>query len=390
MTDLLFLPPPGSRPALIIHAGAGVADWLPGYLEADAVRIVVIDPDEVAATRLSQAHAGDGRIEVIHAALTPRMGPVTRRRFNFPDLDSLSEPTGLLELFPGLRERGRDVVPALAPSDLARRFGAEPGNRNWLVIDMPGEEAAILRSLFASGGAELFETVLLRGGQVPLYEEAHALEAVEALLAESGYTTARQAGGADPSRPLLRVTRDSRRIALERDLAAASAALQESQAEAERRSGEAAQLRAALEDAKARLASDAAVLTSAQTRIADLEAALRQTQERLRTVEQERDAALTEVKAAEDRNGVLQRERNDARDETARLRASLEVAQSRLTQVETAQEAARKSAKADTDKTAAERDRLREKLDVSRAELLKLEGQIDVIRAILLQQGSRL
>lgn len=347
----------GSCPSAVVHAGTGAQDALAGYLAADPGAIVVIEPDEIAAARLHRAMAAEPRVTVIHAALTPRPGPVTRLRFNFAELDSLSEPTGLRDAFPGLREKGRDLVPALPISDLVARATIRPGTDAWLIVDMPGEEAAIVADLLSSGASDVFATLVLRGATVPLYKDAMPLEVVERQLGAAGYTLGRDIDTSDPARPVLRLTRDEGRRVLEAEIAALKSRILTNEAEhaAERESQ-----REALAALQARLS----------TAEAEVEAA--------RTTATERTAAL----------GQIQAERDSARAELDRQRETLESLQARLAKAEAEADAGRKVARVEVDALAAERDALQRKLDLARMELSRIEGQVDVIRSFLLKQGN--
>lgn len=408
MSDLSLLPPPGSKPAVIVHAGAGIEAALPVYRASGAGRIVVIDPDELRAARLSQTHGDDARITVIHAALSPRKGPATLIRFNFAGLDSLAEPTGLRNLFPGLREKGRDLTPTLSPADLVQRCGLDAQAPGWLVIDMPGEELAIVTALLSSRSAQAFETLVIRAASQPLYHGASDIAALDSALAAAGFTLNRQISQDDSARPFLRLSCDAQRLALDaeletlrRRLAEQSARLSRQGKDAEKREAE---LTADCNEARAserQLTSQLAAAENARNLAAkerdearDAEQALRERVTALDAAQKSLNTELTQSRSAHDTLGknlaTVTQERDAARDDTAKLRASLAAAQSRIEQLEKAAETAAKSSKVEMDRIAAARDDSQKKLDTARAELTRIEGQIDVIRVLLLQQGTRL
>lgn len=209
MSELRNLwPQSGSDIGVIVHAGHGAEAALADYLATKAKRIVVLEPDEQTAANLRSGTGRDSRVEVINAVLGANPGKASLIRFNFSELDSVVEPTGLKKLFPGLRETGRDTVPTVTPADLLQRLDAVEGALNWLIMDTPGQDLALLGALSEDGHLKAFSTLLIRTSQEILYKGGADLSALETWLQAKGFTKNRALGGEDVSRPWLRLSYD--------------------------------------------------------------------------------------------------------------------------------------------------------------------------------------
>ncbi|WP_043488391.1 hypothetical protein [Halomonas halodenitrificans] len=132
----------------IIHIGAGEGSRLAEWLQADARRIVLVEPHPVLAERLRQAASDHSHVEVVEAAVAAASGSCELLEYNLPQASGLHEPTELKRLFPGLRLLQRHAVTATS----ARRLMAEHGPDEdeapiHLELHAPGEGHAILQAL---------------------------------------------------------------------------------------------------------------------------------------------------------------------------------------------------------------------------------------------------
>lgn len=212
MSDLRDLrPQSGASVGTIVHAGPGAETALADYLATDCKRVVVIEPDEQAAASLRSGAGSDVRVQVINAILHTMPGKATVIRFNFAELDSVAEPSGLKKLFPGLRETGRETVPAITPAELMQQIKMSESAQNWLILETPGQELSLLGAMSKDGSLRSFATVLVRTSEEVLYQGGSDLTSLEAWLHTQGFTQNRTLGGEDPSRPWLRLSYDAAR-----------------------------------------------------------------------------------------------------------------------------------------------------------------------------------
>ena len=195
----------------IVHLGAGTCSDLTTWQAANPRRIVLVEPNPHHTHHLTAHARGDERIHVLQQAVGDPDASPRLRRFNIPALSSLREPTGLLELFPGLRTEREFDVEVIEPRALIQSLELEPDNRHWLIIDTPGEEAAVVKALHADGQLDHFERIVLHCGTDSLYENNAPAATVLDQLAEAGYDI-EQRDDSDPDRPAWTLDRNPLRF----------------------------------------------------------------------------------------------------------------------------------------------------------------------------------
>jgi FkbM family methyltransferase len=224
----------GPQPAgmgAIVHLGAGTGAALPSYLASGAGRIVLVEPEPDRAADLRALVAAlpepeAARVRVIEAAVAETDGTALLTVYNQPDASSLVSPTGLTEVYPGLRRIARVEVATISPATLWRRIALVPGLRHRLIVEVPGMEAFVLQALAGlraplnapvdpAGPAGLagladpaalpvpdgllaFEQIDLACGTEPLYEGAVPARQLVGWLQERGYVAAPEDPEADP------------------------------------------------------------------------------------------------------------------------------------------------------------------------------------------------
>lgn len=191
------------RPLTVVHLGAGQCAELDGYLNAKARRIVLVEANPDQARRLGRRVAGFSGVEVIPAAVAAIGGRAVLKLFNLAACNSLRSPSGLQRLFPGLRFVQELEVDAMTPVELIERIGLSAEEGNWLAIDTPGEEMAILQALRQHGSLARFEKIILRCGKAALYEGADDASTLLSLLREEGYEITDCDEEPDPELPRL-------------------------------------------------------------------------------------------------------------------------------------------------------------------------------------------
>jgi FkbM family methyltransferase len=191
----------GTMSGVIVHLGAGGCRELPGYLQEPAARVVLVEADPEQARELRRRARGNDRVEVIAAAVTPVAGVARLKRFRLKCLNSLRVPTGIHELYPGLRLQDEIEVKAITPRELIESYElrAEQGNR--LIIDTPGEESAIVHALRESDHLLVFERIDLYCGDGEHYKGSGNAEAALRYLELEGYEVEACGEAFDPDRP---------------------------------------------------------------------------------------------------------------------------------------------------------------------------------------------
>lgn len=185
----------------IVHVGAGYCRELAGYLSEPAGRIILVEADPDQARELRQRVTDNNRVEVIAVAVAPIAGVVRLKRFRLGTLNSLRAPTGIHELYPGLRLQDEIDVEAITPRQLIEMLELRLGQSNRLIIDTPGEEAAIVHALQEGGDLAVFERIDLCCGTSNHYEGNQDATAVLRILGQHGYEVEGCDDRTDPDRP---------------------------------------------------------------------------------------------------------------------------------------------------------------------------------------------
>tara|TARA_R110001583_G_scaffold158168_1_gene310094 strand:- start:7337 stop:8644 length:1308 start_codon:yes stop_codon:yes gene_type:complete len=185
----------------IVHLGAGKCSELESYLATQAVRIVLVDANPSVIHTLKQKSSGSARIEIIEAAISEQTGPATLNLFNLVDASSLHAPTGLLQLFPGLKISQQLQVKTQTAAAIIQPLKLDAAHNNLLVIDIPGEERSTLEALQTEGLLDQFAQIQLHCGIAELYEDSGDASHIIQSLQQAGYDLIQQDDRADPDRP---------------------------------------------------------------------------------------------------------------------------------------------------------------------------------------------
>lgn len=152
-----------SRPlGTLVYLGADGAA-VSALLRLPAQKLVLVqgDPDEASELRLMAAAEG-ARLEVIEAAAMPSAGVVRWHRYNVSALNGPLDASGLVRHYPRLRQAGMLSVPARSLAELLdTACGSPGGGPDVLVLDLPGQELALLGGL-PPDQLERFDSVLVR------------------------------------------------------------------------------------------------------------------------------------------------------------------------------------------------------------------------------------
>lgn len=194
--------------AHIVHIGAGTGQDLAAYLETGAKAITLIEAEPEAIAELNRAALDHPEVTVLEAIVSADTRERPFRRTNFPELNSFRQPTGLTELFPGLRVLSEDPVRPADPVRLITDLELSQEGPNLLVTKTPGESLGILQALEAAGLLLRFDAIRLQEARLPLYQDAADADAIRDHLTGVGYSAGFEAQPEDPDRPYLSAALD--------------------------------------------------------------------------------------------------------------------------------------------------------------------------------------
>jgi FkbM family methyltransferase len=210
----------------LVHLGAGRCSELDDYLALQPGQVLLVEADPQLAAALQKRTKDLPQVQVICAAVAGEGGPATLYRFNLPDANSLHAPSGLLEIFPGLKTVERLSIEAVSPVVFLEPLGLKVEQENCLVIDLPGEELPVLQALLRAERLHLFSSIQLHCGRETLYEESEPASRVLHWLKEQGFDVIAENDSLDPDRPSWTLERNTLQLR-NRELSRQVQALQE-------------------------------------------------------------------------------------------------------------------------------------------------------------------
>ena len=181
----------------VIHLGAGRCRELPEYLAAASKRIVLVEANPRVARFLQAQLSAHENVHVVQQAISGQGEESTLYVYNVAERSSLRKPTGLLELYPGLRVVEKIPVTSYSVGSLIKEFAPKNTGELCLIIDTPGEELSILEALVRDNMHERISSLVLRCAQAQLYEGAASRESIVELLDVHGFEIVEESGNSD-------------------------------------------------------------------------------------------------------------------------------------------------------------------------------------------------
>jgi hypothetical protein len=148
----------------IVHIGAGDGSRLGAYSALAYRRLVLVEGDTQSLVAL-RAHAPTvAGAEVMEAVVAARAGTGMWFQCSLPGLNGLIDPRELAAVFPRLLVRSETPVTTVAIADLIRQLAlsASSAATNLLILEVPGQEAALIEALPGDGVA-LFAHIAVQG-----------------------------------------------------------------------------------------------------------------------------------------------------------------------------------------------------------------------------------
>ena len=185
----------------LVYMGAGSGSELNTLLALQPQRLLLIEADPQLASALQARTATLKQIQVLNTAVSGHPGPAIFHRYNLPHAGSLHPASGLLELFPGLKTVGQLQMKSESPVTLLQPLQMVAEQENLLIIDLPGEELAVLQALQQAGQLHLFRQLQLHCGRQPLYEGSKPAARILQWLQGQGFDVLTEDNTQDPDRP---------------------------------------------------------------------------------------------------------------------------------------------------------------------------------------------
>lgn len=167
----------------LVYIGAGHGSQLPQYKSMPPARLVLIEPLPTHANSLRHIYPN---AEVWELAISCQHNnqPATFVEFNLSEASSLHQPSGLLQLYPGIKIVRQHQVQTQTPAAMMTTLNLPENETHHLLVEANGEEAAIVLELAQLGLLQQFKQVQVALHTTPLYNsELHAEQLPQPLQA---------------------------------------------------------------------------------------------------------------------------------------------------------------------------------------------------------------
>jgi FkbM family methyltransferase len=171
----------------IIHLGAGKCSELDDYLTLNPKNIQLIEADSDLVKELELKVQNNDNVTIIPCAISATEEHRKLFRYNISSANGIHPATELKLLFPGLKQLEPIKVKSIRPTELLQPLALNIEQNNLLVVDVPGEELAVLQALEEADKLVLFRYIQLHCGIKALYSESHTADSVINWLNEHGY-----------------------------------------------------------------------------------------------------------------------------------------------------------------------------------------------------------
>lgn len=158
-----------------------------GYLDQGYETVVLIEPHPRLAAALRRNTDDNESVIVEEMAVTTDSSLNLLHEFNLLELSSLRKPTGLKQLYPGLKKRETYSVTTISPTELLDRHSLPDDGQHRLVVNAPGEEVNILNSLIIAGVINSFQSICLAARHAAYYEGESTVDETIAKLLDVGF-----------------------------------------------------------------------------------------------------------------------------------------------------------------------------------------------------------
>ena len=167
--------PEGAR-LLITHIGAGAGELMPLWISLQPSSLLLVEGDPGVANALEQVCAAVANCEVLSLAVSATAGTSAWHRYGHSALNGFVEMSALRRVYPRLRfletvpQAHVPVAQIISQANSTQQSIIQAGDTAWhvLVLDVPGQEDALLASLQAAQ-LDSWDVVIICGcGALPV------------------------------------------------------------------------------------------------------------------------------------------------------------------------------------------------------------------------------
>lgn len=188
------------RFSTLIWLGAGNAAEPHGLIES-AAEAILVEHRDMACAELRKKFPSVN-ISVRQHLLNTDAKTVEFTSYNLPELSAINSPTGLKQIFPGLKAVTSEYVSSTSVTDFIKSLKLKDCN-NLLVVDIADINLALVNSLHDSDLLSYFNEIHLQAGVNELYTNAATVADICAFLTKNGYIQ-EQITPIDPDLPWLK------------------------------------------------------------------------------------------------------------------------------------------------------------------------------------------
>ena len=166
---------------ILIWLGAGKASTT--TLEpAKYKKIILVEALPKLCDKLLKVYQPESHVEVINACVSLDSSPsvLPFNIFNLVELSSLKAPTGLYELFPGLKITRTIDLEICELTDVLGELEAE--NEYELIIDLPDIAGQVIEKLISTELIHYFKKIIITCGSTSLYDGAYTCDEITRVL----------------------------------------------------------------------------------------------------------------------------------------------------------------------------------------------------------------
>jgi hypothetical protein len=183
----------------VVHVGAGRYAERSDYDALRPEHIVLVEGDPDAAANLRDRFQGEERMTVVSSLVGDGESEVTFHRFSLPSFNGPLGMGRLREIYPRITEIESIQLRSRSLSAIGRKQELHLGERNLLILDVPGQEASMLSVLRREELAN-FSYIILSGCSEAWMEGSVALDKSLATLEDAYFQTVREDND-DPAWP---------------------------------------------------------------------------------------------------------------------------------------------------------------------------------------------
>jgi hypothetical protein len=203
----------------ILHIGPGPYLQIEDYAPVQARHLILVEADPDAFVALTGRFSENTEVTVLNTLVQPREGDTLFHRYNLPLLNSPMGLGRIREIYPRVELLESVSLPARTLSALLEEQASRVGSRNLLILEIPGQESAILSTL-PPQLASRFPSIILSGAGQSWQEGGEPIQKSTEVLAGLFFEIQGPAPE-DSDWPQLLFHRDPLKASLQLDLDAA-------------------------------------------------------------------------------------------------------------------------------------------------------------------------